>query len=132
MGNFQVIYVVLGSSAPGHLARRACNLLERHERLQAQRRAADDYSGCAVSTRRCGTAIWADLLIGADGADPNGNGNLYIYVVFGSSALSTLRARRGLQLSALNGTNGFKLSGVAADDRLGYAVSGLGDVNGDE
>ncbi|MFO1351416.1 MAG: integrin alpha [Gammaproteobacteria bacterium] len=36
-----------------------------------------------------------------------------------------------LELSALNGVNGFKLSGVAANDVSGRAVSGLGDVNGD-
>ncbi|MFO1349407.1 MAG: integrin alpha [Gammaproteobacteria bacterium] len=36
-----------------------------------------------------------------------------------------------LELSALNGVNGFKLSGVAAYDNSGIAVSGLGDVNGD-
>lgn len=36
-----------------------------------------------------------------------------------------------LELSALNSANGFKLSGVAANDRSGYAVSRLGDVNGD-
>jgi len=36
-----------------------------------------------------------------------------------------------LELSALDGTNGFKLSGVAAGDVSGQAVSTAGDVNGD-
>ena len=34
-------------------------------------------------------------------------------------------------LSALDGTNGFRLSGVAAGDVSGFAVSTAGDVNGD-
>ena len=35
------------------------------------------------------------------------------------------------ELSTLDGTNGFKLSGVAAGDYSGNSVSGAGDVNGD-
>ncbi|MGH8589569.1 MAG: integrin alpha, partial [Gammaproteobacteria bacterium] len=36
-----------------------------------------------------------------------------------------------LELSNLDGTNGFRLKGVAAGDHSGVAVSGAGDVNGD-
>ena len=36
-----------------------------------------------------------------------------------------------LDLSDLDGTNGFRLDGVAAVDHSGLAVSGAGDVNGD-
>jgi FG-GAP repeat protein len=36
-----------------------------------------------------------------------------------------------LDLSILDGTNGFRLNGVAAGDQSGRAVSGAGDVNGD-
>jgi FG-GAP repeat protein len=36
-----------------------------------------------------------------------------------------------LDLSELDGTNGFRLNGVSADDHSGMAVSGAGDVNGD-
>ena len=36
-----------------------------------------------------------------------------------------------LNLSILDGTNGFRLDGVMAGDRSGSAVSGAGDVNGD-
>ncbi|MFO1349401.1 MAG: integrin alpha [Gammaproteobacteria bacterium] len=70
----------------------------------------------------------ADLLIGAPAASPNGSQSGASYVVFGGTALG---AGGVLQLSALNGANGFKISGVAASDRSGIAVSGLGDVNGD-
>jgi len=37
----------------------------------------------------------------------------------------------GLPLSALNGTNGFKIVGEAGGDRAGKSVSSAGDVNGD-
>ena len=36
-----------------------------------------------------------------------------------------------LDLSALDGTNGFILNGIDADDRFGRSVSSAGDVNGD-
>ena len=36
-----------------------------------------------------------------------------------------------IDLSALDGTTGFKLSGVAANDYSGISVASAGDVNGD-
>jgi hypothetical protein len=36
-----------------------------------------------------------------------------------------------LNLSTLNGSNGFKINGATADDHSGYSVSAAGDVNGD-
>ena len=36
-----------------------------------------------------------------------------------------------LNLSSLDGTNGFKINGAAANDQSGLSVSGAGDVNGD-
>ena len=36
-----------------------------------------------------------------------------------------------IDLSTLDGTHGFKLSGVAADDHSGCSVASAGDVNGD-
>ena len=36
-----------------------------------------------------------------------------------------------IDLSSLDGSNGFKLSGAAADDHSGYSVASAGDVNGD-
>ena len=69
-----------------------------------------------------------DLIIGADGADPNGNSRAgESYIVFGNQAgFSTT-----LELSALNGTNGFVINGIDRFDRSGSSVSGAGDVNGD-
>src|SRR5262245_11694481 len=36
-----------------------------------------------------------------------------------------------IELSSLNGTNGFKSNGISANDFSGFAVSDAGDVNGD-
>jgi hypothetical protein len=43
--------------------------------------------------------------------------------------LTTVKAV--LDLSTLDGTNGFRLDGVAAGDQSGISVSSAGDVNGD-
>ena len=68
-----------------------------------------------------------DLMIGAFGADLNGSQSGAAYVVFGrTTPFSAVE-----ELSALNGTNGFRLIGAAADDQTGYSVSHAGDVNAD-
>ena len=67
-----------------------------------------------------------DLLIGADGAGPNGLYSGASYVVFGSNqGFST-----PLNLSTLNGANGFVINGVKYDSS-GASVSGAGDINDD-
>ena len=69
-----------------------------------------------------------DLLIGASNADPNGiNDAGSTYVVFGnSSGFNT-----NLELSELDGSNGFVINGINERDFSGISVSGAGDVNGD-
>ncbi|MDZ7965061.1 MAG: FG-GAP-like repeat-containing protein [Nostoc sp. DedSLP03] len=67
-----------------------------------------------------------DLIIGAPLADPNGNYSGQSYVVFGSK--NGFGAQ--FNLSTLNGTNGFTINGINADDRSG-SVSSAGDFNGD-
>ena len=68
-----------------------------------------------------------DLIIGARGADPNGDFSGQSYVVFGSDA----GFDAALELSSLDGHNGFALNGIDADDESPSSVSGAGDVNGD-
>ena len=64
-----------------------------------------------------------DLIIGAPGPIfPQGTG--HSYVVFGTASGSDI------DLSDLNGTNGFKLTGVPFD-LSGRAVASAGDINGD-
>jgi hypothetical protein len=90
--------------------------------------AANDASGVSVSSAGDvnGDGI-DDLIIGATGADPNGSASGQSYVVFGTrSGFSS-----ALNLSTLNGSNGFRVNGIAADDNSGRSVSSAGDVNGD-
>ncbi|SFF14661.1 integrin alpha [Nitrosomonas sp. Nm166] len=68
-----------------------------------------------------------DLIVGAPGADPNGNRSGSSYVVFGK----TSGFDATIDLSSLGSNDGFRLDGVAADDYSGASVSGAGDVNSD-
>jgi len=69
-----------------------------------------------------------DVIVGADEADPNStSGAGESYVVFGSASGFGSR----LELSSLNGSNGFVISGAAEFDNSGFSVSSAGDVNGD-
>ena len=58
---------------------------------------------------------------------PNGNDSGASYVVFGKAG----GFAANINLSSLDGTTGFKLSGVAAVDISGRSVASAGDVNGD-
>lgn len=79
---------------------------------------------------------YADLAVGATGDETDGRA----YVIFGAATaalnqLSGTVAASGIG-SALNGSNGFVLdnhpfNGFGFKNRVGIAVSGLGDVNGD-
>ena len=84
---------------------------------------AGDYSGVSVSDAGDvnGDGV-GDLIIGA-----NGGGAGRSYVVFGSNAAWSA----SLDLSTLDGSNGFVLNGIDAGDSTGFSVSAAGDINGD-
>ncbi|WGV24804.1 beta strand repeat-containing protein [Halotia branconii] len=90
---------------------------------------ARDYSGNSVSSAGDinGDGI-DDVIIGATGADPNGQDRAgSSYVVFGSGSVFAA----SLDLSELDGSNGFVINGINADDLLGASVSSAGDINSD-
>ena len=66
----------------------------------------------------------ADLVIGAPSANTGAGA---AYVIFGHHGSFS----PALNLSGLNGSNGFKMNGLSAADGLGSSVSGAGDINGD-
>ena len=68
-----------------------------------------------------------DIIIGARGADPSGDAAGEAYIVFGDDD----GFDSDFDLTSLNGTNGFILTGGAEGDNAGVSVSQAGDVNGD-
>jgi hypothetical protein len=92
---------------------------------------AGDISGTSVSSAGDVNGDgFADLIVGAPFAeDPSGAENEgESYVVFGKASWA---GTPSFDLADLDGTNGFRLIGVAADDGTGFSVSSAGDVNGD-
>ncbi|PPS43889.1 S-layer family protein [Chroococcidiopsis sp. TS-821] len=84
---------------------------------------AYDYSGTSVSSAGdVNSDGFADIIIGAPLANSAGES----YVVFGAEGFDT-----NLNLSTLDGTNGFRINSLSTSDSLGTSVSGAGDVNGD-
>ena len=65
----------------------------------------------------------SDIVIGANNTN-SGRGDSYI--IFGRSSFN-----ESLDLTNLNGSNGFKVDGITEDDRFGRAVSEAGDLNND-
>ncbi|WP_204154528.1 FG-GAP repeat protein [Leptolyngbya sp. CCY15150] len=119
-------YVVFGSQG-GFGAILNLSTLDGSSGFRIDGEAEDDDSGGSVSGAGDinGDGI-DDLIIGADGADPNGGSSGSSYVVFGGSGFGAT-----LNLSTLDGSTGFRLDGVAAGDDSGVSVSGAGDINGD-
>jgi Ca2+-binding RTX toxin-like protein len=70
---------------------------------------------------------FADLIVGAPTADPNGSDTGASYVVFGKAS----GFASNIILSSLDGSAGFKISGIALDGRSGWSAAAAGDVNGD-
>ena len=71
-----------------------------------------------------------DLIISANEADPNGDSEAgETYVVYGGARAPGTDGV--LDLSDLDGSNGFILNGIDEYDYSGRAVSSAGDVNGD-
>ena len=117
-------YVVFGSGN-GSAASLDLSTLDGSNGFRLDGIDAGDWSGHSVSTAGDVNGDgYADILVGGYGAD-GFTGETY--VVFGSGS----EFAASLDLSTLDGSNGFRLDGIAAGDRSGISVSTAGDLNGD-
>ncbi|WP_199247574.1 VWD domain-containing protein [[Phormidium] sp. ETS-05] len=90
---------------------------------------AESFSGGSVSSAGdINNDGFDDVIVGAFGAAVDGKNNAgKTYILFGSNA-----GFSALNLSELNGSNGFVLNGTNEFDYLGLAVSSAGDINDDD
>jgi len=72
---------------------------------------------------------FADLIVGATGADNTGSNSGSAYVVFGKASGFAAAIALG-SLGAATGT-GFRFDGILGSNQLGNVVASAGDVNGD-
>ena len=120
-------YVVFGHGGP-FAANLNLGALDGMNGFTLPGQASGDFGGNSVSgAGDVNGDGFDDLIVGAPGADPNGSSSGASYVVFGHAGAFAAT----LDLGALDGTNGFKLPGVAGNNLSGYSVSAAGDVNGD-
>ena len=120
-------YVVFGAAAD-FLASFDLSALDGTDGFQINGEALGDVAGFSVaSAGDVNGDGFDDLIIGATGVDPNGSYSGATYVVFGSGSGFSAN----LELSALNGSNGFQMNGEAAFDFSGISAASAGDVNGD-
>lgn len=122
-------YVVFGGSGVGSAGSIELSELDGSNGYVINGIDASDQSGESVS--RAGDINgdgMDDLIIGARLGDPNGNTDAgESYVLFGGTA----NGQAIVELSDLDGNNGFVINGIDANDRSGVSVSGAGDINGD-
>jgi len=89
---------------------------------------ASDNAGLAVSAGDLNNDGYDDVVVGGFLADPNGaNDAGEIYVVYGGEGVQPA----DVNVSTLDGTNGFVINGTEAGAQAGRAISSAGDVNGD-
>jgi len=120
-------YVVFGK-ADGYSAVVELKDLDGSDGFRLDGVAEQDQAGRSVS--RAGDVNgdgFDDLIIAAPFADPNGEDSGAAYLVYGKDT----GFDAVVDLAALDGSDGYRLDGVALDDNFGYSVSDAGDINGD-
>jgi hypothetical protein len=126
VSNSGASYVVFGRSG-GFAPNLNASALDGTDGFKITGVAVNDGSGNPVS--RAGDVNgdgFDDMLIAAFRADPHGPSSGTSYVLFGKTSFAS-----EVKLASLDGSNGFKLNGVAQYDYSGLSLSGAGDLNGD-
>src|SRR5262245_38877749 len=119
-------YVVFGK-ASGFAAKVDLSSLDGTTGFKVSGAVASDFSGGSVaSAGDINGDGFADVIIAVNG-NSGVNASGASYVVFGRAS----GFAPNIDFSTLNGTTGFKLSGVATSDLIGRSVASAGDVNGD-
>ena len=71
--------------------------------------------------------VWTTSVIGAHGAESNGESSGTAYILFGNAA----RFDPTIDLATLESSGGVRIGGENSEHLLGSAVAGGGDINGD-
>ncbi len=123
-------YVIFGKPGIGNTGLVSLASLNGQNGFKLNGEAANDWGGYAISSAGdINNDGKDDLLIGAPLANPGAKADAGRgYVIFGGS---TVGGNGNLELSSLNGVNGFYLNGVNIGDNFGRFVDSLGDINGD-
>ena len=120
-------YVVFGR-ASGFAPAVDLSSLDGSNGFKLSGEAVGDWNGSSVASAGDVNADgFADLVVGSPSADPNGSFSGAAYVVFGKAS----GLPGNLDLSSLDGSNGFKLEGESTLDSAGISVGSAGDINGD-
>jgi hypothetical protein len=122
------VYVVFGTTA-GFPQNLDLGALDRTDGFTVVGAATDDGLGASVAAAGdINDDGVDDLIIGAPGHDAGGNADAgQAYVIFGGGSGFASQ----LNVSTLDGTNGFAISGINVRDGLGTSVSSAGDLNDD-
>ncbi len=120
-------YVVFGGSEIGKNRSIPLSSLNGSNGFKLEGEASNDYSGIFVSgAADVNNDGYSDLLIGAPyRASNSGRG----YAIFGGK--ETISNTSLIQLSTLNGVNGFKIDGEVVGEYIGRCLNLAGDVNSD-
>lgn len=124
--NSGAAYVVFGRAGPGTAIE--VSSLTAATGFKIQGEAAGDQAGRAVGAAGDVNGDgFDDVIVGAQLAQPAGVASGASYIVFGKAG----GFASPVSLSALTGSDGFKVPGLNFADNSGCSVAGAGDVNGD-
>lgn len=119
------VYVILGGVNVGAGGVMNLTSLDGTNGFKINGEFASDQSGSSVNAVDLNRDNLSDIFIGARGAKSYAGAT---HVVFGSANIG---ASGEIELSDLDGSNGFKINGEFVSDQSGSSVSDAGDVNGD-